>query len=289
MRKFWYICAGLLFGLFISAQAWAGEIAALVSEVSGTVTIKTGTGQSAAKLLASIPPGTRIDLAAGAKLSLIYVAKGDEYRLSGPGSYQIDAAAPQTISGSAPAKHASLGGALGGKKIRSENVAQATLTMRSSKKIFPGLEPLSPSNTKTLADPLQLDWSEPATGLAYQLKVIDKQYKVMFEKEVYGNTCTLPQQIALAGGEVYQWQISTHLANDSLLTANTQFTVASNETRELAAKLKPGKEGTVSERVVYGLWLEAENLTREARIYWKELAREYPDHPDLFDRAARGL
>ncbi len=197
MRKcnFLYTCVSLMVAVIISGQANAADTVALVSDVSGSVIVKTNSGSSPAKLLATIPSGALFELSEGAKLSMIYVAKGDEYKLSGPGSYKVDVFSPQTISGAAPAKQASLGGALNGKKIRSENVAQASIAMRGIKK------------------------------------------------------------------------------------------VASSEAREQAIKLRPGKNGTVSERVAYGLWLESENLADEARQVWNELAAEFPDQPNLRDRA----
>lgn len=285
--SFWSIYASLLLAAIISGQTHAADTVALISDVSGNVTVKTKSGVSPAKLLAAIPLGARIDLPEGAKLAMIYVAKGDEYKLSGPGSYQVDAASPQTISGNAPAKQASIGGALSGKKIRSESVAQASLTMRGAKKIRRSLEPLTPSGSITLADPLQFHWREPAAGLAYQIQLIDSQNKVLVSKEVTGNTFTLPQEISLVSGDYYVWNLSTTISDGSIATSSAQFRVASNEIREQAAKLRPGKNAPVSERVAYGLWLEAENLANEARLVWDELAAEFPDQSNVFNRAAR--
>lgn len=284
--SFWYACASLVFAAIISGQANAADTAALVSDVSGNVAVKIDGKSSPLKLLAPIPLGARIDLPEGAKLSMIYVAKGNEYKLSGPGVYQVDASSPQTISGSAPTKQVSIGGALNGKRIRSENVAQATLTMRGIKKIRRSLEPLTPSGSITLADPLQLHWREPTTGLAYQVQLIDSQNKVLVSKEVMGNAFTLPREIPLASGGYYVWNLSTTIPDGSLVTASAQFRVASNEIREQAAKLKPGKDGAISERIAYGLWLEGENLANEARLIWDELALEFPDQPNIRDRAA---
>jgi len=284
--SFWSTCVSLVFAAIISGQANAADTVALVSDVSGNVIVKTNGGSSPAKLLATIPLGASISLPEGAKLSIIYVAKGDEYKLSGPGSYQVDASSLQTISGTAPAKQASIGGALSGKKIRSENVAQATLTMRGIKKVRPSLEPLTPSGSITLADPLQLHWREPAAGLAYQIQLIDSQNKVLVSKEVTGNAFTLPQEIPLVSGEYYVWNLSTTIPDGSLVTSSAQFRVASNEIREQAAKLRLGKDRSVSERVAYGLWLEGENLCYEARLAWEELAADFPDEPNIRDRAA---
>lgn len=285
IRNFWSACAMVL-SVIMSSHASAADTVALVSDVSGDVIVKVDSSSSPAQLLAPIPLGARIDLQKGAKLSLIYVAKGDEFKLSGPGVYQIDASSPQTISGSTPAKLASLGGVLSGKKIRPENVAQATLTMRSIKKVQHSLEPLRPSSSVVLADPLQLRWQEPAAGLVYQIQVIDSLNKVLMSKETAGNKFTLPQETTLVSGDYYVWNISTTMPDGSLVTSSAKFRVASNEVREQAAKLRPGKEGSVSERIAYGLWLEGENFANEARLVWDELATEFPDQPNFRDRAA---
>lgn len=283
--SFWSACASLFFIAIITGQAHATNTVALISDVSGNVTLEVDRGSSPAQLLAALPVGGRIDLPKGAKLSMIYLANGDEYRLSGPGSYQVGASAPKTISGQTPAKQASLGGALSGKKIRSEHVAQATLTMRGIKKIRPSLEPLSPSGSITLADPLQLRWREPAAALAYQIQLIDSQNKVLLNKEVAGNAFTLPPEIQLDSGGYYVWNLSTTLPDGSLVTSSAQFRVASNETRRQAARLRPGNNDSVSERIAYGLWLEGENLAIEARLVWDALAEEFPDQPNVLDRA----
>lgn len=288
MKKsgFWYFCTGLVAVLIISGRADAADTVALVSDVSGNVVFKTDAGSSPAKLLAAIPLGAKIDLPEGAKLSMIYIEKGDEYKLSGPGSYRVEAAAPQTISGGAPAKGKTIGAALNGKRIRSENVAQATLTMRGMKKARPSLEPLIPSGCIVLADPPQLRWREPANGLAYQIQLIDSQNLVLVSKEVTGGAFTIPSEIPLASGGYYLWSVSTTMADGSIVTSSAQFRVASNEIREQAAKLRPSKDGSASDRIIYGIWLEFENLAYDAHLVWDGLAAEFPDEPNIRDRAA---
>lgn len=286
IRKFWSAGAGMAMALMFSGQVYAADTVALVSEIAGKVVVKTDGGSSPPKLLGALTLGARIELSEGAKLSLIYVAKGDEYKLSGPGSYQVDAASLQTISGTPPAKQASIGGALNGKKIRSENVAQATLTMRGIKKVRRSIEPLSPSGSVVLADPLQLQWKEPASGLAYQIQLIDSQNQVLVNQEVTGNKLTLSADMQLASDSYYTWSASTTMSDGSLVTASAKFRVASDETRQQAAKIKPGIDGSVSERVAYGLWLENENFAYEARLVWDELASEFPDQPNVRARAA---
>jgi hypothetical protein len=102
---------------------------------------------------------------------------------------------------------------------------------------------------------------------------------------VADNTVTLPSGLALSGGDYYVWEITTVMPNGSTISASAKFKVASNEIREQATKLKPGTNGTVSERVAYGLWLEAVNLPNEAVHVWVELAEDSPDVPNIRDRA----
>lgn len=283
--RFWFVCACLAFS-FNFPQAFAADpAAAMISDVSGKVTVTINGASSPAKLLASLPVGTKIELQAGAKVSLIYVAKGEEFKLTGQGSYQLEGNAPHTISGAEPVKQASIGGALSGKKIRSENVSQATLTMRGVQKNKRTLEPLTPSGSITLADPLQLQWRSLGDGLGYQVQVIDSLNKVLISKEVMKNTYTLPKEIKLESGGYYVWNVTTALPDGSLVNSSAQFKVASKEIREQAAKLRPGKNGTAAERVAYGLWLESENLSNEALQVWVALAEDYPDEPNIRERA----
>lgn len=282
--RFWFVCACLTLS-FIIPQAYATDpAAAMISDVSGKVTITINGSSSPAKLLASLPVGTKVELAKDAKMSLIYVAKGEEFKLTGPSSYQLEGASPHTISGAEPAKQASIGGALNGKRIRSENVSQATLTMRGVPKAHRTLEPLTPSGSITLADPLQLQWRSLGEGLAYHIQLIDSQNKVLLSKEVTGNTYT-PKETHLEDGGYYVWNVTTALSDGSLVNSSAQFKVASKEVREQAAKLRPGKNGTAAERVAYGLWLESENLAIEAIQVWVALAEDYPDEPNIRERA----
>ena len=236
-------------------------------------------------MLGKIPAEAIIDLASGASLSVIYVSTGDEFKLSGPGSYQIEPSEPKTLSGAAPAKQTSIGGALNGKKIRTDNVSQATLTLRGgSKRATISLEPLTPSGSITLANPLLLQWQAPTEGLSYQIQMIDSQNKALVSQEVSGNSFTLPPEISLLSGGYYLWNVTTTLPDGSLVNASAQFKVASNDDREKASKLKPQKNGTVAETVAYGLWLESENLSNEAVKVWKDLAARFPEETNIRDR-----
>ena len=283
--RFWFACWCLVWAVTVPGRVYAADTVALISDVNGKVAITVNSISSPAQLLGKIPLGAKIDLPASARLSMIYVATGEEFNLSGPGNYQADATMPQAVSGAAPTKLASIGGALNGKRIRPENVSQANLTLRGgSRKSQISLEPLSPSGSITLADPLQLHWQKPAEGLSYQVQLIDSQNKVLVSKEVSSNSFTLPQDITLAGGGYYLWNITTALPDGVLVNSSAQFKVVSNEVREQSNKLKPGKNGTISERVAYGLWLESENLANEAAQVWQELAQAYPDEPNIRER-----
>jgi len=77
------------------------------------------------------------------------------------------------------------------KKFVPRVFAQATITMRGFKKVERSLEPLTPSGSITLADPLQFQWREPAADLTYRIQLIDSQNKVLVSKDVTGNTFTL--------------------------------------------------------------------------------------------------
>jgi len=285
MNRFLYSCLCWVLALVFSGQAVAADSVALVSDVSGSVGVSSGGGSSPVKMLASIPVGAKVELRAGSKLSLIYVAKGDEYTMSGPGSYQLDVSSPQTIAGAAPVKQASLGGALNGKRIRSENVSQATITMRGFKKSLSSLDPLTPSGSVTFVDPLSLQWASPMAGLTYKVQIKDGQDKILLSKEVKENSVVLTQDIPLASGGSFIWSISTTLPDGSAVSSSAPLNVAADDIRVQSIKIKPGKNATVPERVVYGLWLEGEKLDFEARQVWGGLAADFPDELNFRDRA----
>lgn len=72
--------------------------------------------------------------------------------------------------------------------------------------------------------------------------------------------------------------------------APATFVMRSKVSRELRAQIeaaRPGSNATVAERVRFAAWLEQLQLKDEARVYWKALAAERPDSPQLKELAAR--
>jgi len=85
ISNFFICCVSLVFAVIISGQANA----AIRSHSFLMFPAMWLSKPLASRLLSScLPPflwGPRIDLPAGAKLSIIYVAKGEEYKLAGRG------------------------------------------------------------------------------------------------------------------------------------------------------------------------------------------------------------
>lgn len=72
--------------------------------------------------------------------------------------------------------------------------------------------------------------------------------------------------------------------------APATFVMRSKVSAELRAQIeaaRPPANATVAERVRFAAWLEQLQLKDEARAYWKALAAERPDSPQLKELAAR--
>jgi len=64
------------------------------------------------------------------------------------------------------------------------------------------------------------------------------------------------------------------------------FGVASAELRKKVENIRPRKTSPLSDRVAFAVWLDQLGLKDEARKYWKAVAVERPDDPQLSGMAA---
>ena len=74
---FWSAAAFILIASFAAPNAHA-QPAAMVTDVTGGVTIQGGPMKGAITILSEIDVGTRLQLAATAKLVVLYLKSGDE-------------------------------------------------------------------------------------------------------------------------------------------------------------------------------------------------------------------
>ena len=243
--KFWSVCFGLVLALMAACQVNAAENIAMVSEVSGKVTIKINGVATPAISLASIPLGAKVDLPAGSNLSVIYIATGDEFKLTGPGAYQLDPTSLKTISGASPVRQTSFKDPASGKIVNASLTSKAEITLRGVTNAAHSLEPLTPEGVIAVAEPLQLHWREPATGLSYRVQLLDSQNKLLVDQAMMVNSYTLSEDIPLTKGGDYVWNITTTLPDGSLITSSAPLKVASVNVRDSSSRAGQDKNSPV--------------------------------------------
>lgn len=277
--------AALTLSLAAALPAFAQSVA-MVTDVSGKAALQGAPGRASLTIMSEIAADARVQLEGGSRLTVVYLASGDEYAFSGPAQIQFRSNEPQVVSGAAPQKRASPLGK-GGKDvtIRLGGVTQAGFVMRSGRPTA-RIRLLTLSGTRTLDASPEFCWQEIEPGLKYRFELTDDTGRSLHETEVAGSSFGLPVSIQLREGVGYTWQLSARLADGRRYVSAGDFSIAAPEVRAQAQALRPAAGAPVSERVAYAAWLEQAELRDEARKYWKALAAERPEDAKLKALAA---
>jgi hypothetical protein len=259
---------------------------AMVTDVAGAVTAQSGAAKGEIAILAEIEAGTRLQVAAAARLTVIYLKSGDEYTISGPALIEFRATEPIALSGAAPTKRANpleKGGAP--VRISPIGVAQGAIVMRSARPAA-HIKLLNMTDTWVLERTPEFRWQAVEPGLRYQFELSDETGKALFEVQVEGVALTLPPTVQLQEGVGYSWMVSSRLRDGRRYMNSGDFTIAPAELRARVETLRPASTAPVSERVAFAAWLEQMKLKDEARKYWRVLAGERPQNSRLKELAA---
>ena len=280
-----HVASGLLALLFIvvlsniaSPPAMAQEVA-VVTDVSGRVS-----AAAPVSIMSEIAAETRMQVEAGAKLTVIYIKSGDEYVYTGPAQIQFGETGPRTLSGAQPQKRVSpiaRGGSITIKPIR---VTQAAFVPRGGRPT-PGVKLLTPSGKVSLDGAPVFRWQGLEPGLTYQFELTDDMGKSLHEAQVADTSMTLPAAVRLREGVTYTWEIAARGQDGRRYASTGEFSLASSALRSDANALRPVPGASVSDRVAYAAWLDQMELKDEARKYWKALAAERPNDVRLRELA----
>ena len=95
---------GIVLIPLLAATPVFAQSVAMVTDLSGKAALQGAAGKGNITILSEIAAGTRIQLDGGARLTVVYLASGDEFAFTGPAQIQFRAAGPQVLSGAAPQK-----------------------------------------------------------------------------------------------------------------------------------------------------------------------------------------
>jgi len=280
------LCSVIVLIFLLAAIPVFAQSVAMVTDLSGNAALQGVAGKGNITILSEIAAETRIQLDGGARLTVVYLASGDEYAFAGPAQIRFRVAEPQIVSGAQPQKRASpLGKGGKGVIIKPVGVTQSTYVMRSSRPTA-RIKLLTLSGTKTLDVSPEFRWQEIEPGVRYRFELTDDTGGSLHEAEVQRLSFKLPDSVQLREGIGYTWGVSARTPDGRRYVSAGDFTIATPQLRAEANALRPGAGTPVSQRVAFAAWLEQMELKDEARKYWRMLAAERPDDARLKSLAA---
>jgi len=260
--------------LLMTIPAYA-QSAALITDATGKAVVLGGTNPAPVAILAEIRADARVQLDAGARVTVLHLQSGDEYVLEGPALVGFAAREPVALSGNSPQKRATVPARAGDVRIARSAVTQAGFVMRNFRATS-RIKLLNLNDTRSLALNPEFRWESGEPDTRYTFELFDDTGKSLYQTEVTATTLRLPASIKLRDSTVHKWEVSARLRDGQQYVSQGEFTIASADLRARVRASRPAPDATVSDRVVFAVWLEQMELRDEARRYWRALARERP-------------
>jgi len=261
-------------GLWLAASPALAAAVAFVTDVRGVV---RSAGAPAVGLLAELPAGARLSLDPGASLTVIYVASGTEFTLSGPGEFVLDPAGAKAASGAAPARRTVPSRPDPVVVTRLAESATASVRMRSApspkaSSSRPAL--VYPRSTQVATLQPTLAWIANVPAGGFTVVVADESGKPAWQGKAQSTSARVGSRLEPAAR--YTWTLfdgSTSLGEARFETLPAEA-IRRAEVSRAAAR-------TFSGRILHALVLHDIGADQDARQAWSELARERPDLPEL--------
>lgn len=275
--KTFFVAAG---ALAVAAAAQAAPFA-MVTDLKGDAWSMEGGKPKKLALLGYLESPTEIKV--DGKIAITYFTSGVQYNFAGPARVSLDSQAPKVMEGAAgdstkvtPEK--SLGGGLSSDQWR--RLQQATVVMRNVKSTF---TVVSPDNTVVLAREPEFEWTAAPGAKGYRLVIYGPDNAVLHEATTE-QTALKSDAFALEPGKRYRWKVDARGASKPA-SAQGNFALAEADTRERLIAIKPPTSAPMGARVFYATLLEAQGHSYDARLEWKQLAKDYPDEQEIVSRA----
>lgn len=276
-HKLWKLLPFVV-ALFTVRIAMAGV---MVTEVTGKVEL---VGKGPVSLLAQIPDGSKLQVAAGANLVVVDMSSGREFALAGGNTYLTSAAGPKTADGKAVAAKSLPVNSLKEVRVAPGKLAQATLVMRGLQADrLPVL--LTPIRTAVVTVLPALQWESVVAATSYRLELTKLDGSLSWETTTTQTGVTVPQSHALEPGERYSWRVAAIGQSSKLSDSSGRFSVASKESIENLNLLVPGPDASFGRKVLYATQLQEAGAVQQAKELWKTLASERPEDQTLAELA----
>lgn len=270
--------AGLLAAL-LGTHALAAPL--LVTDLQGQV---PRPGHPPLRLLDELQAGEHLALPAGARLTLVDLADGREYRLAGGTQLRVGPGGLLGPQGQALQAQGTPARTLPVLALRQGQAAPATLVMRDPR--AEGLPALREPVRTVVLDPRPAFRWDPITGARrYQMQLTETDGTVVWDTETRTPQATLPPDIRLREGGGYRWRVIAWGLADPQWESSARFAVAETALRERLAEQRALAGEDFAGRLFHASQLDAAGARTEAQALWRALARERPDDPTLKAKA----
>jgi hypothetical protein len=257
---------------------WA-ESAVIVVDRHGPVALVSPDALLPLATLATLAFGSGLQLDPASSVTLLYIATGDEYTVTGPGTARIDPAGVSSGGGASVQRRPP--DSAKPVQLRVDALAMGGMVMRGG-----GVRARSPAGL-VVASPSQLSWDSLASQANYRVVLHDASGTPLFEQVAQGLKLAFPKEVQLKPDEQYTWTVTRETEAGAVPGTSASFRLASQALREQAAKLQPDDSTIFADRLIYALWLEQIGATGEARDMWQSLADQRPGDDALIKRAHR--
>lgn len=270
--------------LFAAAGPLAAAPFAMITELKGDAWYVNGGEPRKLTLLTYVEKPMQIRVDPAAKLAVTYFANGVQYRFAGPSRLSLERSNPSVTEGAQPqarkvTPEKSIGGGLSPEQWR--RLQQATVVMRS---VRPGFSVVGPDKTTLIDREPEFEWTAAPNAKAYRLVVYGADNSLIHEQRTEENVLRAGSALMLQPGKRYRWKVDAIGVQKPVSTTGT-FAVAEKPVRQDMRVVKASAESDVAARAFYATALEAHGYAHDARAEWKALARDYPDEPELRQRA----
>jgi hypothetical protein len=266
----------------------AGSPVAMVTDLKGSVIMAEAGKSRPTALLAYIEPGTSVKLDIGAQLVLTYLSHPLEVTLTGPAEATVGAEGANVTKGNRPSVRSLEAGhvevARNFEPVQRKKLALATVHMRAIPR--PQIIIDGPANTSIYAVAPVLAWSALPDVKSYRVIVSETGGVLHLDQSVSSNTLALDNR-PLKRGASYEWRVEAKLPTGEFLAAKAEFSVLDAVRARRIESLQPAANAPFSERVLFAVQLQTENLAYDAKREWSSLAAERPDDDTLRQWAQR--
>ena len=247
---------------------------AMVTDTQGEV--RRGDDPQPVAITLEVEAGLPLKLKAGARLTLLVYGSGEEVRLSGPGTFTLDAKG--IVTGPAAGIRRAKGPGLNLKEsLKPGGLAQASLVMRGPLDI----DVLEPAQPVVRTTPLQFRWAAVTGGSEYTFSLRQAGGAVLHAITTKDTAIHLPAGLQLQPGVKYQWAVSTSLPGVRLLHSEANLELLDPARSLVLDRLRTGASEGFSRRLLYASTLQVYGLLAEAKAEWRTLASQRPEDPML--------